>query len=278
MARFPSPTQRPFLYLGLLAGTWLLLPPVFRSILRASFFELHAPALAASSYVRDVQEFWALRVRPKAEIIAAGVEVARANAAYQLRLRENELLRLEIGRLEEILRLPSPPGYRYEVARVERREVSAWWQQLVIRKGRNYGIPEGAPVVFAGGVVGRVREVGALSAVVDLVSSPEVRLAAALEGDPRPLRFAGGLNEPFQPPAGRADFIPADVAIPAGQTRRLLTSGLGGVFPGGLVIGSIELLEPDGDGVFQHATVLLDARLSGLREVAVLVPDARAAN
>ena len=90
--------------------------------------------------------------------------------------------------LEEILRLPSYPAYRYETARVARRDLSGWWRQFVIRKGRNYGLTVGAPVIFSGGVVGRIREVHAYTAVVDLISSPALRIAASVQGDNRPIR------------------------------------------------------------------------------------------
>ena len=85
-----------------------------------------------------------------------------------------------MNRLEDLLRLPSFPEYRTEVARIVRRDFNTWWQRLEIRKGRNHGIPEGAPVVFSGGIVGRVTEVHATTAVVDLVSSPTLRIAATV--------------------------------------------------------------------------------------------------
>ena len=49
----------------------------------------------------------------------------------------------------------------------------------MIRKGRNYDIYPGAPVVYTGGIVGRVREVHAYTSVVDLVSSPMLEIVYA---------------------------------------------------------------------------------------------------
>ena len=54
--------------------------------------------------------------------------------------------------------------------------------------------------------------------------------------------------------------------------RRIVTAGLGGVFPAGIVIGYVQNLELDTGGLFKSGTVLLDPRLNELHEVAVLVP------
>jgi rod shape-determining protein MreC len=266
--------RRPFLVLGILVLVWLFAPPVVSRLFQRAAFETLAPSLKISSYARDLQEFWTLRTRSRNDLIAAGRELAKYNAAMELRLNENELLRAEVSRLESLLRLPSPGGFRYEVARVERRDVSAWWQQCIIRKGANYGIQAGSPVVFAGGVVGRVREVGAYSSIVDLIGSPALRIAAVVEGDTRPVEYQGGIALPFQPALGRVNFVPLDTTDMEGdRPRRLLTSGLGGSFPGGLVLGTLESLRTAPEGLYKTGAVRLDPRLEQLREVAVLVAE-----
>jgi rod shape-determining protein MreC len=251
---------RPFATLVVVILLWALLPLGLKSFTRASFFELQAPFAAAQSYVQDLQEFWALRTRPKNEIIEAGRDLARLNAAYELRLQESEQLRAELLRLENILKLPPMPAYRSEPARVARRDFSGWWQRLVIRKGRNHGI------------TGRVTEVYAYTAVVDLITSPTFRVAASAEGDTRPISYQGGLNDSFRTPRGTVEFVPLDIFAAPGQPKRLVTSGLGGVFPPGLTIGEIVVLEPSTDGLFKSGEVRLDSRLGALAEVTVLVP------
>lgn len=263
---------RPFATLGVVLLLWLFVPLVLKSFARVTFFELQAPFAAAQSYVQDLQEFWALRVRPKNEIIEAGRDLARLNAAYELRLQENEQLRAEVLRLENLLKLPPLPAYRFEPARVAKRDFSGWWQRLIIRKGANHGITVGAPVVFVGGVVGRVVEVYAYTSVVDLISSPTFRVAASAEGDNRPIAYQGGINESFGTARGIVEFVPVDIFAAANQPKRLVTSGLGGVFPPGLTIGEITTLEPSTDGLFKTGTVRLDSRLGALTEVTVLVP------
>lgn len=262
---------RPFLALGLVVVAWTIVPLAVKSLARVSFYEFQAPAQLSASYLRDLQDYWSIRMHAKDELIEAGRDLARNNARYELKIRENETLRAEIRRLEALSNLPVRDDFRYEHARVVRRDFSGWWQQLVIRKGRGDGIQVGDPVVFTGGVVGRVREVDLYTSTVDLLSSPNVRLAANIEGDNRPIAYHGGPNPGFTGPRGRVEFVPQDITATPTRPVALVTLGLGGVFPPGLPIGKVYLLSAGPDGQFKVGDVLLDERLGALNEVAVLV-------
>jgi rod shape-determining protein MreC len=267
---------KPFVTLGLIVLGWLLIPVGIKAFVRASFFELTAPISIVASHARDLQSYWGLRLHSKTELIEAGRDLARLNSSYELAVQQNSELQAEISRLESLLKLPAFNQYRYEHARVARREFSDLWQQIVIRKGRNFGIPAGAPVIFNGGVVGRVTEVHATTATVELISSPNLRLAGVIEGDSeqRPVSFQGGINPTIAPPKGIVEFVPLDILVTANSPKRLVTSGLGGVFPPGLTLGTITKLELGEDGLFQSGEVRLDDRLGSLTEVTVLVPTA----
>ena len=263
---------RPFLTLALVALGWLLVPVAVKTFTRASFFELQAPLTVAASYARDLQDYWTLRLHSNSELIDAGRDLARLNASYEEAVQQNLSLQAEIARLEELLKLPAYANYRSEHARVVRRDFSGWWQRLVIRKGRNFGVTVGAPVIFAGGVVGRVSEVYAYTATVELISDPSVRLAAVVEGENQPISFQGGVNTSFDAPKGVIEFVPLSVYASPTMPKRLVTSGLGGVFPPGLNLGTIIKVEPSLDGLYKTGEVQLDPRLSALTEVTVLVP------
>jgi rod shape-determining protein MreC len=263
---------RPFLTLGLVVAAWIVIPVAIKTFTRASFFEFTAPVTVAASYARDLQEYWSLRLHSNRELIEAGRDVAHINASYAFAVQQNTELQAEVGRLESLLKLPSYVNYRTEPARVARRDFSGWWQRMTIRKGRNFGIPVGAPVVFTGGVVGRVVEVHAYTSVVELISSPTIRIAAIVEGDDRPISYQGGINPTFGPAKGTIEFVPLDIFATTSSPRRLITSGLGGVFPGGLTLGSVTKVEPSTDGLFKTGEVDLDPNLASLTEVAVLVP------
>lgn len=263
---------RPFITLGIVMLGWIFLPLTLKVFTRATFFEIQAPLAVADSYVRDLQTFWSNRLHSKDELLKAGKQVAGLIAQYEYSNQTKTHLEAEILRLENLLKIPSMPDYRFEPARVARRDFSAWWQRIIIRKGSNYGLNVGAPVVFAGGVVGRITEVHRYTSVVDLITSPTLRLAASVNGDTRPISYQGGLNNSFSSPRGTVDFVPLDIYATPTTPMRLVTSGLGSVFPHGLVIGVITNLEPSADGLFKSGEVQLDQRLGNLTEVTVLVP------
>ncbi len=263
---------RPFVTLLMVVVAWMLVPIAAKTFARATFFELTAPVTIAAERVRAIRDFWALRLHSKEELIEAGRDVAHALASYEFAVQQNTELQGEIARLETLLRLPSFSQYRYEHARVARRDFSGWWQRIVIRKGKNFGILVDAPVVFTGGVVGKVSEVHATTAVVELISSPNIRLAGVVEGDTRPVSFQGGINPTFAPPTGVVEFMPLDLIAAPTSPKRLVTSGFGGVFPPGLSLGLIVRAELSSDGLFKTGDVKLDERLGSLTEVTVLVP------
>ena len=114
---------KPFVALGIVVLTWILLPAVVKSFLRAGFFELQAPIQVTASYVRDLQEYWAERTHSSKELMAAGRELRHVYAGYEFQAQQVEALHAEIARLEQLLRLPSSPHYRFEPARVVQRDL-----------------------------------------------------------------------------------------------------------------------------------------------------------
>lgn len=272
MANLRLDKFKPLIILGSFLAAWWMLPPVVKSLLRTSFTEFQAPVWIVSSYLDDLGNFWSLKSNSKAELIQAGKEIARQKAFYQLLSQQNKTLEMENARLESILNMPKRSGYRYEFARVICRDLNLWWQQITIRKGRNYGITQGAAVVFTGGVVGRVVEVYAFTSRVELITSPNFRMAASFEDDDRPVIYQGVPQHGFGSPIGQVRDAPKDLKASSQNSLRLLSTDLGGTFPAGLAIGNVTWLEPGRSGIFQTGEVKLDKRLLNLHEVSVLIP------
>ena len=269
----PYRNFRPFFFGVFAVAVCWFAPAALKRCSYESFQDFSAPAFLATSHAKDLARYWGLRSRTKHELIEAGRDAERTAATMQLEMQTANALREENRRLEKLLSLPSRPDVRTVVARVARREVGLWWQQLVIRRGKADGIRVGAPVVDAGGVVGRVREVYHFTSVVELISSPSFRISAYIEGSDYPVTFRGAGSGPFSSPFGMIRDIPSDFPAKFERDPAIVTQGVGGVIPGGLRLGTMRGgMRPTDDGLFCEARVALRPGLAAVEEVAVLVP------
>ena len=276
MARAPKDRlgklRKPLLLLCLLVSLWWITPALFKSVAQISFNEFQAPLWQLDAKLEDLQEFWARTNHSKKKLIQAGQQLSRSLSAAQLQHSQYTALTQEIDRLNGLLDLPKRPSFTQAIARVIRREINGWWQELTIGKGRNYGIVPGAAVVFAGGIVGRVKTVAARTATVELVSSPNFRMIAEFVNDDRPVTYQGRILRPFALPEGEVAIVPRDMQIGQNERLRLVSSSLSEIFPPGLTIGIVDHLKPTQDDLFQKGSVRLNQRLLSLKEVVVLLP------
>ena len=264
-----------YVALAVFVAGWILLPSAVRRFNREAFVEFQAPALHLLGKSRDMATFWEKKSRSSEELVAAGRDLARINAALEIKLKGMEDIRRENTRLREVTRYNVPADYLSVVARVATRDSSSWWQRIVIRKGRNDGIRPGAPVVFGDTVVGRVTAVHLTTSEVDLVTSPGFRCTAYLEGDDqnRIVLINGVAANSLGTAKARVSVIPYDYLLPAGTPARVTTTGMGGVFPSGLTLGYL-----DGGayatqvGNFKESLLVPSRDLYNLQEVSVLVP------
>lgn len=266
---------RPFVFLfaGMIA--WWFVPAAVRRAVYEAAYEFEAPAFVLSSRMSDLARYWELRSRSRDDLIRAGRDASRLAATMQYEIAAASELRDENARLEALLGMPSRPDYRTVPARVAQRRLGMWWQQIVLRRGKKDGVRPGCPVVNAYGVVGRVRDVFSDTCVVELISSPSFRISAMLSGEEKiAVTYQGAGASPFSRATGRIGDIPAGTVFPENGTRTdVVTSGLGGIFPAGLRIGSLAGTPArSSDGVFREAVVEPAQNLASIEEAAILVP------
>mgnify|MGYP006422501401 CR=1 FL=1 len=251
---------------------WLLLPVFVTSTVKELLRQFQAPVWNTNSRVDDLRSYWALRQQDKDELIAELIALSRRNAAYDLLLERTHALHREIKQLETLLGLPSQPQYHFEIARVSHRELSGWWQQITIRKGRANGIKKGMAVINSQGVVGRISKAREHHSTVQLLSNSTFRIAAQFRNDQRPVMYRGDGMHSLNRAYGLVKDVPMDIELDKETDPILVTSGLGGVFPAGLKVGKVIELEADANGLFNRGQVLLRGGLASLREVAILIP------
>jgi rod shape-determining protein MreC len=169
--------------------------------------------------------------------------------------QENIELRAQLGYL-------SRPERELIPAEVIARDISGWWQTLRIGKGLAEGVEPHMAVVTADGLVGRTMNVSAGTADVLLISDPSCRVSAYV---PR-VRAHGVTSGRGLSPRGlpllRMQFIDKDADIRPGD--EVVTSGLGGTYPRGLLIGYVERIVMDDSNLYQVADIAPTADLGRL--------------
>lgn len=160
-------------------------------------------------------------------------EIERLNAEI-VRLRQNENeLRITKGLLGFT---SSQPENKYLPANLVGRSTSPFLDFLIFDKGSDDGIQRGMPVVTGDGLVGRVVEVTSTACKVLPITDPESAVAARLlESREQGVvvgRLGGGLE---------MQFITQQTRVQPGEV--VVTSGLGGAYPPGIVIGTVAAVQ-----------------------------------
>ncbi|HMD68896.1 MAG TPA: rod shape-determining protein MreC, partial [Chitinivibrionales bacterium] len=128
--------------------------------------------------------------------------------------------------------------------------------------GKNAGILPYMPVMTSRGVAGKVVQVMGRMSLVQLLVDPANRTSVMI-GRTREIGILETTNGSEFSIMFRAH---ADVAV--GDT--IITSGLGGIYPKGLLAGTVTKLEEGRDPIFKKAFVRLEVTLDRIEEVFVI--------
>lgn len=171
--------------------------------------------------------------------------------------RENERLRRLLGYVEEQPR-------RSVAARVIAEDASSWFRTIEIDRGYEDGVTEGLPVVDAAGLIGRVVRSTAHTARVLLITDASSAVAVLVQDE----RIRGVCR-------GQGGTLALDFALVQDEIQvgdGVITSGLGGVFPKGLVVGYVRSVHREQFGLFQTVEVESAVDFEHLEEVLILLP------
>lgn len=151
------------------------------------------------------------------------------------------------------------------VASVIGRDATQWSKVVTVNKGTQSGLRDHLAVITAAGVIGQVINAGLNTSKVLLIVDGRSAVDALFQNS----RVSGvvvGMGED----ACQMKFVPNTADVKVGDS--VLSSGLGGIFPKGLVIGKVSQVSRKKQGLFQEITLTPSADLSRLEEVLVLLP------
>ena len=148
-------------------------------------------------------------------------------------------------------------------AQVIGRDATNRYRAIVLNKGESDGIKPDMGVVTPAGVVGRVVKTTGASSVVLLVTDPSNAIAGLIQRT-----RDEGVVEGTQQGLAQMKYIPLLSTVRDGD--RVVTSGLVGDFPRGLVIGTITSIDKQEGALFQSAELMPEVDVGRVEEVLVI--------
>lgn len=222
---------------------------------------------AVAEWFIDKQNYYRDNTAMEEEIAQLRREIAQMEADVRQGRKHSE----ENQRLRELLGLQEKrPDLTSDIvlADVTEHAVTNWAATLTISQGTADGLEVGDCVIDeTGAIVGTISEVGLNWATIMTLVDTETSLGAQVfrTGD---LGVAQGNFSLMGENRLRLDYLPADCDLLGGDL--VVTSGLGGFYPAGLVIGSVEELQMDDSGASSYAILAPAVEFSELQQVVVL--------
>lgn len=269
---------RPALLVALVVVALLLTTVYFREGEVGPLHQSRRVVMAASVPFEKVGEFVTRPLRAVGSWVS-GLGVSRADLTLlrrqneELRLRNAELeeARQENERLRALVKFVEARGLESLGARVIGRPANSWEGIITIDRGTAEGVEQGMPVIGEAGLLGQVVEAAQHSSRVRLITDQRSGVAAVVQRTRVEGIVRGSIDRSLT-----MDFVSRDTSLRAGDV--VITSGMGGVYPKGIVIGEIASVRKQPNTLAPLIGVRPTARLSELEEVLVLVGAAPATN
>jgi rod shape-determining protein MreC len=194
-------------------------------------------------------------------------ELRRLETANARTLLQAEQLSHENRQLRELLGARERTAVRSVVAEVLYETRDSFSRRAVLDRGLQHGVVLGQPVIDARGVVGQVTRVFPLSAEVTQVTDPNMTVPVQVERTgQRAIAFGSASADRME-----LRFLSVNADLKEGD--RLVTSGLDSVYPTGIPVGSVSLVDRGRTGNFARVQIDPVSGLDRSRMVLVLMVD-----
>ncbi len=144
--------------------------------------------------------------------------------------------------LRRLLKVVPKAAVSYVTARVIANSGGSYVRTVMINAGTDQGVARGQAAITDRGLVGRLTEVGRRAGRVLLITDLNSRIPVVVEGSHANAVLAGDNSE-------RPRLLYASAADGIKVGDRIVTSGIGGVFPPDLPVGVVAALDGNGPRV-----------------------------
>ena len=233
---------------------------IVRGILGAGLYPLQRAALVP----RDIFMGAADLAVTSATLRSENRKLADKNLELSVKAGDAAQLNIENAHLRALLNLQSRATTQTTPAEIQYDTRDPFTQKVVIGKGSQQNIQDGAPVVDEEGVIGQVTRVFPLQSEVTLLTDKD-------QAVPVQIVRTGLRSVIYGTPKGDTldlRFVPISADVQVGD--QLVTSGLDGVYPPGLAVAKVLRVDKQADTAFARVVCVPVAAVRGARELLVL--------
>lgn len=197
---------------------------------------------------------------------AENEELKNKNSELEKSLREFEIMKAENTTLKEFVGLKEKYGeYETIPAYVIDRDISNYSEIIIINVGEKDGIKEDMTVIADKGLVGHVISVTDHTAKVQTIIDTSSTVSSTISTSRDGIIVRGTLEDKT---TLKATYIPTDANIIQGDSVE--TSGLGGIYPKGIHIGTIKQVVNTKNIIDRYALVETAVDFSKIETVLVI--------
>lgn len=188
------------------------------------------------------------------------------NKKLEESIRELEVLKAEKNTLEEYLNLTQKySNYEAIPAYVINRDISNYSGTIILNVGSKDGVAEDMTVIADKGLVGHVISVTETTAKVQVIVDSASTVSATMSTVEESIICKGTLEDNK---ILRASYIPTGAELIIGDT--IQTSGLGGIYPKGILIGTISKIVTTNNSTDRYAVIQTAVDFSKVYSVLVI--------
>jgi rod shape-determining protein MreC len=166
-------------------------------------------------------------------------------------------------RLQKLLQFRERVSSSAIAAEVIGQDPSAWFKSVTINKGQKNGVKQGMAVISPEGVVGQILKTAPYHSTVLLITDYNSAIDSIIQRT-RAKAIVEGIGEN----RCQLKYLLRSEDVRTGDI--VVTSGLGGNFPKGLMVGEIRKVDKGDHGIFQHAQLVPSVDLTKVEEVLVI--------
>jgi rod shape-determining protein MreC len=187
-------------------------------------------------------------------------EELHKSQAINVKYREARATNIRLSKLLDLKETLHSPNLS---ANIIGRDPSQWFKTFIIDRSNSDGVTKGMPVITVGGVVGHVLDGSGNHAKVLQANDPNSAIEVLIQ-DTRTQGIIKGTGIGY-----RLHYVLKNNEVKVGD--QLVTSGLGGVFPKGLLVGTVSTVVSNRRGMFLDIEVQPAVNFSKLEHVIIIM-------